>query len=188
MSALCQRPTLLRESHPSSREYRVGDDCSCFFFQAEDGIRDLTVTGVQTCALPIFTRSRIKASRRARTVSFGSPEKMWPARGGRRIVSTLATIVGEFSNPTFFGSMPTSAHDQCAMTPPRLTRILPVKVGERGLLHPKFTVHRDGIAVCHHSVPSSAVRRARTVPSTMRTSETYVIWGRSRWPAIPGPT
>src|SRR6266853_1135736 len=28
--------------------------CIFFFFQAEDGIRDLTVTGVQTCALPIF--------------------------------------------------------------------------------------------------------------------------------------
>src|SRR2546428_7103193 len=28
-----------------------------FFFQAEDGIRDLIVTGVQTCALPIFTHS-----------------------------------------------------------------------------------------------------------------------------------
>src|SRR5688572_32234224 len=27
-----------------------------FFFQAEDGIRDLTVTGVQTCALPICVR------------------------------------------------------------------------------------------------------------------------------------
>src|SRR2546430_10459348 len=27
--------------------------CLLFFFQAEDGIRDLTVTGVQTCALPI---------------------------------------------------------------------------------------------------------------------------------------
>src|SRR2546427_9815580 len=26
-----------------------------FFFQAEDGIRDLTVTGVQTCALPIWS-------------------------------------------------------------------------------------------------------------------------------------
>src|SRR5437762_2695925 len=26
----------------------------CFFFQAEDGIRDTSVTGVQTCALPIF--------------------------------------------------------------------------------------------------------------------------------------
>src|SRR5437867_5112441 len=27
-----------------------------FFFQAEDGIRDRTVTGVQTCALPIWLR------------------------------------------------------------------------------------------------------------------------------------
>src|SRR5437879_13519781 len=26
-----------------------------FFFQAEDGIRDTSVTGVQTCALPIFS-------------------------------------------------------------------------------------------------------------------------------------
>src|SRR3989475_241179 len=36
--------------------YRAGGvSCLCFFFfQAEDGIRDLTVTGVQTCALPIF--------------------------------------------------------------------------------------------------------------------------------------
>src|SRR2546427_11927743 len=38
--------------------------CNCFalffffFFQAEDGIRDLTVTGVQTCALPISLRLR----------------------------------------------------------------------------------------------------------------------------------
>src|SRR2546429_6746826 len=30
-------------------------DMRCFFFfQAEDGIRDVAVTGVQTCALPIF--------------------------------------------------------------------------------------------------------------------------------------
>src|SRR5438105_15954969 len=29
-----------------------------FFFQAEDGIRDPLVTGVQTCALPIFVRKR----------------------------------------------------------------------------------------------------------------------------------
>src|SRR2546430_6847722 len=33
--------------------YRNGDFIDLFFFQAEDGIRDLTVTGVQTCALPI---------------------------------------------------------------------------------------------------------------------------------------
>src|SRR3989475_4338497 len=30
-----------------------------FFFQAEDGIRDLTVTGVQTCALPILPRAEV---------------------------------------------------------------------------------------------------------------------------------
>src|SRR5699024_11494888 len=29
----------------------------CFFFQAEDGIRDRNVTGVQTCALPILSGS-----------------------------------------------------------------------------------------------------------------------------------
>src|SRR5256884_2473202 len=28
--------------------------CLFFFFQAEDGIRDVAVTGVQTCALPIY--------------------------------------------------------------------------------------------------------------------------------------
>src|SRR5256886_6191549 len=33
-----------------------------FFFQAEDGIRDLTVTGVQTCALPICRTERRDAA------------------------------------------------------------------------------------------------------------------------------
>src|SRR3989441_12544478 len=40
--------------------------CSFFFFQAEDGIRDKLVTGVQTCALPIsyssISRGTISAS------------------------------------------------------------------------------------------------------------------------------
>src|SRR6267378_2658772 len=35
----------------------------CFFFQAEDGIRDLYVTGVQTCALPI-SRAPLRSCRR----------------------------------------------------------------------------------------------------------------------------
>src|SRR2546421_2246989 len=33
-----------------------------FFFQAEDGIRDLIVTGVQTCALPISSKTLIQCS------------------------------------------------------------------------------------------------------------------------------
>src|SRR5438128_9406334 len=36
----------------------IGSNLS-FFFQAEDGIRDATVTGVQTCALPIWGRDRL---------------------------------------------------------------------------------------------------------------------------------
>src|SRR5206468_5384992 len=35
----------------------LAEDGGRFFFQAEDGIRDLIVTGVQTCALPIFARA-----------------------------------------------------------------------------------------------------------------------------------
>src|SRR5207249_8184886 len=43
-----------------------------FFFQAEDGIRDRNVTGVQTCALPISRRNPGHLGRR-----------IWPnARGG----------------------------------------------------------------------------------------------------------
>src|SRR2546430_4891321 len=44
----CQRNMHARRADGRSRVVS-----SFFFFQAEDGIRDLTVTGVQTCALPI---------------------------------------------------------------------------------------------------------------------------------------
>src|SRR5207249_7658018 len=37
-----------------------------FFFQAEDGIRDRNVTGVQTCALPISRRARQRGRERRR--------------------------------------------------------------------------------------------------------------------------
>src|SRR5688572_29252803 len=45
-------PTGRCSSRTSSRTRSCGSS-ACFFFQAEDGIRGLTVTGVQTCALPI---------------------------------------------------------------------------------------------------------------------------------------
>src|SRR5688500_359914 len=38
-----------------------------FFFQAEDGIRDYKVTGVQTCALPIYDRIALDDFRTGRT-------------------------------------------------------------------------------------------------------------------------
>src|SRR5437016_11544168 len=40
--------------------------CVFFFFQAEDGIRDWSVTGVQTCALPISRESPPRRAPRAR--------------------------------------------------------------------------------------------------------------------------
>src|SRR2546429_5013325 len=42
----------------------VKKSCICrdyFFFQAEDGIRDVAVTGVQTCALPISEECQAQA-------------------------------------------------------------------------------------------------------------------------------
>src|SRR5688572_31760035 len=59
-----------------------------FFFQAEDGIRDLTVTGVQTCALPISTPTRAtptRATPRARAPHPRAPHPRAPrARAPRR--------------------------------------------------------------------------------------------------------
>src|SRR6266540_1566630 len=43
---------------PPAAAYRSAPRCSALFFcQAEDGIRDRDVTGVQTCALPIWFES-----------------------------------------------------------------------------------------------------------------------------------
>src|SRR5256886_10594193 len=40
----------------------TNDRIIVFFFQAEDGIRDLTVTGVQTCALPISENAILESN------------------------------------------------------------------------------------------------------------------------------
>src|ERR1017187_10877350 len=45
---------------PSSLEECNPVQCFIFFFQAEDGIRDTSVTGVQTCALPIQAEDGIR--------------------------------------------------------------------------------------------------------------------------------
>src|SRR2546426_4715710 len=45
---------LFFQAEDGIRDYKVTGVQTCFFFQAEDGIRDYKVTGVQTCALPIY--------------------------------------------------------------------------------------------------------------------------------------
>src|SRR5205807_4910318 len=55
-------------------------------FQAEDGIRDYKVTGVQTCALPICTRP---AARQPRPHLFAAPIPTTPAPAGLILVLFL---------------------------------------------------------------------------------------------------
>src|SRR3712207_8927223 len=52
-----------------------------FFFQAEDGIRDIGVTGVQTCALPIYRPTSQPGGRRRNdsTAAIGRPTDPVPA-------------------------------------------------------------------------------------------------------------
>src|SRR6266496_2850413 len=60
-----------------------------FFFQAEDGIRDLYVTGVQTCALPISGRRRTPSAPPPRTVAGGDDQAAGDPRHHRRLRRAL---------------------------------------------------------------------------------------------------
>src|SRR3712207_8123906 len=68
-----------------------------FFFQAEDGIRDIGVTGVQTCALPISS-ARFTASLAADPEPTG-PVWNWArviaARSGRTAANTAGSARSE---------------------------------------------------------------------------------------------
>src|SRR6266853_2909119 len=61
-----------------------------FFFQAEDGIRVVTVTGVQTCALPIWPVPSPKYKVTSPELKFATTTSRWPSpsrseerRGGK---------------------------------------------------------------------------------------------------------
>src|SRR5688500_20149719 len=54
-----------------------------FFFQAEDGIRDYKVTGVQTCALPISRSARCTIAPSSRHCSSTCARRLAPAASER---------------------------------------------------------------------------------------------------------
>src|SRR5256886_17520260 len=74
--------------------------CFFFFFQAEDGIRDLTVTGVQTCALPISHQAAaievarfLEAHRRVKKVHYpGLPTHPQYELGRRQMSGTSGLL------------------------------------------------------------------------------------------------
>src|SRR5688500_20405883 len=59
----------------------------CFFFQAEDGIRDYKVTGVQTCALPISSMRCSSTPSAAKIDAYSQP--MTPAPTTARVFGKL---------------------------------------------------------------------------------------------------
>src|SRR5204863_4778730 len=74
----------------------------CFFFQAEDGIRDLYVTGVQTCALPISrlapVNSKVRRGVFGMSISYGAAASSWieqrpGPRRGRSAPPKFQTVV-----------------------------------------------------------------------------------------------
>src|SRR5690606_42088549 len=77
-----------------------GSPLACFFLQAEDGIRDFHVTGVQTCALPIYiapTNRRLfarKAASRERKLSTSASGRN---RSRRHQVSPALSKIGRAS-------------------------------------------------------------------------------------------
>src|SRR5256885_15536622 len=67
-----------------------------FFFQAEDGIRDYKVTGVQTCALPILYReTQVLPGLHLRTalLTCARPLAGMPPRSVRRFIRTVPCTV-----------------------------------------------------------------------------------------------
>src|ERR1039457_4798877 len=70
-----------------------------FFFQAEDGIRDYKVTGVQTCALPIFHRWQIRVRSAPGLYGFRSPKAQLTGPKRAPSVSGAVMAVNEQAAP-----------------------------------------------------------------------------------------
>src|SRR2546429_5135859 len=84
------------------RQRRVCVVSFFFFFQAEDGIRDVAVTGVQTCALPIssaiwpgwrsavwmrFAAARLQLAQRRAQERAGCAVRPWSGGGEAEVVA-----------------------------------------------------------------------------------------------------
>src|SRR2546427_2378154 len=90
-----------------------------FFFQAEDGIRDLTVTGVQTCALPILLPDpdgRTSRRRSCANHTTGAP-RSYSANTPLPRPGTIAWMIGQDSAcrpASALASSPAASRTYCA--------------------------------------------------------------------------
>src|SRR5260221_1743514 len=69
----------------------------CFLFQAEDGIRDHCVTGVQTCALPISMEQQFGGKMQDALQSFSKAAELDP--NFARAYAGMAAVSGNMGRP-----------------------------------------------------------------------------------------
>src|SRR5690606_8312892 len=151
----------------------AGHDLHRFFFQAEDGIRDFHVTGVQTCALPISVRSASSdAPRRASGSSrwTAGTRRSWPWRESPRARATTRD-----ETPPERGPLSPAPRGTAAPGPvPRRTCMRPVAFVALGFL----------LVACQSSI-DSRLEEARELVFRQRPEEAIAAY-RSLLYALEG--
>src|SRR2546426_7144354 len=130
--------------------------CTCFFFfQAEDGIRDYKVTGVQTCALPISA------------VVGGDDSILFPAVAGFHdaVAGTVAIVhfdahLDLMDESPAQGRYSHSSGMRRALELPRVDQRRCVQVGTRSFNFPSSKRFIDEIGLAE--LPARTVRRCGT--------------------------
>src|SRR5207245_7314150 len=100
----------------------------CFFFQAEDGIRDATVTGVQTCALPILPLMKLRLAAPRYVIDLGRLRGMSYIReeNGQIAIGALTTHADVEASTLLRG--------RCPLLPETAAEIGDLQVRNRGTL------------------------------------------------------
>src|SRR2546425_8878506 len=98
-----------------------------FFFQAEDGIRDKLVTGVQTCALPISGREIGGAP-----IALIVDDAVSSCRGPEGVAPRLSAARVQIGEPEAAGTRP---FRRASVTMHRLAEALQAEVAEIGRAH-----------------------------------------------------
>src|SRR2546430_15328513 len=109
-----------------------------FFFQAEDGIRDLTVTGVQTCALPISCRGREAVQREYEK---GIMHVARPVQQRQGLISRSNRGGYQRERGALNVFLTASSHEIVSQSP-LLVLIPPIRLDDRPILHPPAEQNR----------------------------------------------
>src|SRR2546429_6853995 len=133
---------------PFMRKRKSG---SVFFFQAEDGIRDVAVTGVQTCALPIYIATGLQLGKQRQSNS--SAERQLP---GWRRARRPRTAGGSSSS-----SARRNAHIARAIVNVKVTSGITIRVNRKSPTHVAMhkPAHKPALRP-NAQMPNAQVRHA----------------------------